>query len=363
MNRQRVLSSTFLCLLFCVACADEAPPPEPIIRPVRSVQVYMTGGERVRSFSGTARAGVESRLSFKVTGTVRSVGVAVGDVVRAGQLLVELDDRDYRLQVQEAEAALKSAQAQTRNAQARFTRAQQLYQDGNASRSDLDAARAGYESANQQAKSGEKRLQLANSQLSYTRLLAPLDGSIAALQVEANENVGPGQAVILLNAGARLEVEVAVPEMLIAQVREGSAAQVRFDALGGRVLPAKITEVGVASTSMATTFSVAVRLEGEDAEVRPGMAAEVDIRFGRGNRERIYVPPVAIGEDRSGRFAYIVEAADEGFAKVHRRAVSIGELTTEGLEVLEGLQDGERVVTAGISRITDGQRVRLMGAN
>ena len=77
-------------------------------------------------------------------------------------------------------------------------------------------------------------------------------------------------------------------------------------------------------------------------------------------RERVLVPAVAVGEDREGRFAFVVEPGEEGIGIARRRTVDVGDLTAEGLEVLEGLNDGEIVVTAGISRIADGQQVRLL---
>ena len=353
-----------LAVLLFAACGEEAQPPEPVVRPVRYAPVYVTGGERVRQFAGTARAGVESRLSFKVAGTVSRVPVNVGDGVEVGDLIAELDAKDYKLQVQEAEAGLKSGQAQARNAEASFARVQQLYEDGNASRADLDAARAGAESAREQVNSGGKRLELAKSQLSYTQLRAPLDGSIAAVRVEANENVSPGQAVVLLTSGSQLDVEIAVPEVLISEVREGQAVNVRFDALKDEVLSGRVTEVGVSSTGMATTFPVIVRLDRGDQAVRPGMAADVELSFGQsGGREHLYVPAVSVAEDRQGRYVYVVVPMEEGFGQVGRRAVGVGELSSTGLEILDGLKDGELVVTAGVSRIVDGQKVRLLGAN
>jgi len=358
------LCAAALGALLLAGCGDDEPPPEPVIRPVRYQQVYATGGERVRIFSGTAQASVESRLSFKVPGTVSRVAVEVGDEVKTGQAIAGLDDKDYQLQVEEAEAALASARAQARHAQATYARVRALYENSNASRSDLDAARAASESAGEQVKSVEKRLELARSQLSYTRLMAPVDGAIAAVRVEVNENVSPGQSVVTLTSGGRLEVQVAVPEVLIAPIREGDPVEVKFDALPGREMSGRVTEVGVAATGAATTFPVTVRLDHDDPDCRPGMAAEAGFRFGAtGGRERMYVPPAAVGEDRQGRFVYVVEPTEEGFGQVLRREVRVGEIATEGLEIIEGLSDGELVVTAGVTRIVDGQKVRLLGAN
>jgi multidrug efflux pump subunit AcrA (membrane-fusion protein) len=91
------------------------------------MQVYRTGADRVRTFSGTARAGVESRLSFRVAGTVERVAVKVGDTVRPGQMLAELDPRDYELQVEDAEASLAQARARARNAESNLDRVRGLY--------------------------------------------------------------------------------------------------------------------------------------------------------------------------------------------------------------------------------------------
>jgi RND family efflux transporter MFP subunit len=121
-----------------------------------------------------------------------------------------------------------------------------------------------------------------------------------------------------------------------------------------------ITEVGVV-TGMSTTYPVTVRLEEADPDVRPGMAAEVAFRFGsEDNRERFLVPPVAVGEDRNGRYVFVVEQGSEDFGLTRRRPVAVGELREEGIEILEGVSEGDLVVVAGISKIVDGQEVRLL---
>lgn len=341
-------------------CGGEQTETEEIIRPVRFQQVYSTGGRRVRTFSGTARAGVESRLSFKVPGTVRRVAVKVGDSVQAGQLIAELDPEDYRLEVQRAQAALAQARAQERNAEAEFNRARELYENASISLSEYDAARAAFESARESVNAYERSLELARLQLSYARLTAPLAGAVAAVDVEVNENVQQGQAVVFLTSGSLLEVEVGIPEVLITHISEGSDVSVGFDALPGRTFPAVVTEVGVAALGTSTTFPVTVSLEDSDPDIRSGMAAEVAFLFeSEDQRERYLAPPQAVGEDREGRFVFIVEPTEPGLGVIRRRAVEVGELTAAGLEVFGGLSDGDRLVTAGWSKIEDGMVVRL----
>jgi RND family efflux transporter MFP subunit len=152
-----------------------------------------------------------------------------------------------------------------------------------------------------------------------------------------------------------------MPEIFIAQLREGEPVEVTFDALPGEMFPATISEVGVAAGGLATTFPVTVSLREASPEILPGMAAEVAIRFETvDGRERIIVPTFAVGEDRRGRFVFIAEPGDDGHTIARRRMVKVGDLTSEGLEILEGLEEGELLITAGVSRIEDGMQVRLL---
>ncbi len=357
---------TVLAALVCsasmlhVACNNGEPKAVEIIRPVRYKQVFSTGGSKERTFSGAAKSGVQSNLSFKVSGTILAIPVKVGDRVRSGQLIARLSPEDYRLRVQQAEAALAQARAQARNAKADYERIEGLYENNNASKDDLDAARAAKESAAAQVEAAEKQLELARLQLSYTRLLAPTDGLIASVDVDVGENVRPGQRVVLLTAGSRIEVEVAIPEVLIADIVEGDSVEVAFDALPGRRFDAVVTEVGVAATQFATTYPVTVRLLESDPDIRPGMAAEVTFRFrAKSGKERFVVPSFSVSEDREGPFVYVVEPVSQDTGIVRKRKVEIGELDVDGLEILQGLSDGEMVVTAGVSQLHDGQRVRF----
>ena len=343
------------------SCGSEEVISEPLVRPVRYKQVSAAGGTRARTFAGVARAGLESSLSFRVAGVVVGVAVQVGDRVRAGQLIAAVDPVDYELQVNEAEAALRQTEAQSRNAAADLVRTRALYENDNASRDDLDAVRALAESAVAQVEAVEKRLELAARQVDYTRLEAPMGGAIAEVWVEVNENVSAGQPVALLTSRLDTEVEVAIPEVLIVQIQEGDSVTVAFDAIPERSFQAMVTEVGISTTAFATTFPVTVRLFGSNAEVRSGMAADVEFEFGTAGdeAERFLVPSTAVGEDREGRFVYLIESRGDGARVARRRSVTVGSFVSDELEVLDGLADGDIVISAGVSMVEDGREVRL----
>lgn len=370
MNRQIVfkslLAGTTLTLTL-LGCAKQDESETEVIRPVRYVRVSATTAEVVRTFSGIAEAGIESKLSFRVSGTIQRMLVKVGDVVKKGQLIALLDPTDYRIKVQEAQASLIKALAEARNASANYRRVRALYENQNASRNDLDSARATAESSKAAVQSIEQQLELARRQLNYTRLKTTSECAVAEVAGEVNENVAAGEAVVIVNCGSHIEVKVAVPEVFISQIRKGSPVTVTFDAMAGKRFEASISEVGITSVGMETTFPVTVKLRQSIKEIggriRPGMSAEAAFTFGDDKAgHRIVVPSVAVGEDRIGRFVFIVEPEEAGLGVVKRRPVKTGSLTAEGMEISEGIRDGDLVITAGVSRIQDGMEVKLLGA-
>jgi len=360
-NYSRLFMVFFAVALIFASCQEKEQAQE-IIRPIRYVQIFSTGGSRVRTFPGVAQAGTESRLSFKVPGTVQRIAVRVGDRVRARQVIAELDPIDYLLKVQQAEASLLQAKAQARNAEAAYNRARSLYEEKSASKQDLDAARMASESANAVAQVSDKQLEQARLQLSYTKITAQMNGAIAEVNCEVNENIQAGMPLFVLTSGSQLEVKVSIPEVLISQIEENKEVSVKFDAIPDKEFKAAVTEVGIKSITMATTFPVTLRLKMIDPDIRAGMAATVTFRFeSRDERVLFLVPSEAVGEDREGRFIYLVELLpeEEGFGVIRRKQVIVGELTAEGLEIFEGIADGDLVVTAGISHVIDGQKVKL----
>lgn len=351
---------TGLFLILFQSCSRDKTEIEAVIRPVRYTQVFATGGNRERAFSGSSQANIESNLSFKVSGTINSLRVNVGDKVKAGQVIATLDSENFRLQVQEAEASLTQAEAQARNAAVNYDRIRSLYENDNASLNDLDGARAQDESARAAVNSVQKRLEQARLQLQYATLKAPIDGAIAEIMVDINENVQAGRTIALLTSESDFEVEVSIPEVLISSIDVGDRAIVTFDAIPDKNFPATISEVGVSAVGTATTFPVTVVLNSADPNIRAGMAAQAAFTFkSKDQRERFMVPPVAVNGDREDKFVYVVTPTGAGLGEVHRKTVDVGDLTAEGLEIFGGLSDGDRVITAGISKLVDGMTVRL----
>ena len=360
-TKRPVLGSALLVLGLMTGCSKEAPPePEARIRPVKSTVVTAGDISRRQTFSGTAKADTEVNISFKVSGTLLSRPVIIGERVERGSVIARLDDRDFTIRVREAEAQLANTRSALRNAESNYDRVRDVYENDNVSRSELDSARTAAESAAAQVRIAEQSLANNRLQLSYTRVVSPGTCDIAETFVKENENVASGQTVVRLNCGSCAEVQVPVSESYIQNIQVNNDAEVTFSALGERKFAARVTEVGVSMAGDANAFPVVVKLNEGCDEVKPGMAADVGFALTLSNAAgAVLVPVVSVGEDRDGRFVYVLEPVDETQWRVQRRAVTMGEPQQGGIIVLEGLQPGERIVTAGVRRIAVGEIVRL----
>jgi RND family efflux transporter MFP subunit len=365
-----------LLLPFVAACGSD---PEPLPPPVVRVAVVGTGMSSERSFTGTTQAASESRVAFQVGGTMVRRSADIGDRVRAGQVLAELDPSDIALQRQQAraglaqaEAGLRQAQAGARLAQAEYDRIRALYTDDLIALSAYDGARTGRDTsaeAVRQAQSGVEAARdgvaLADRALGYTRLVAPAAGSVGDVYAEPGELVAPGQPVVLIASdSAPMEVRFDASEGAVGSLASGQRVRVTLSALEG-TFNGTIAQVGTAAARGGTTYPVTVRLENADARVRSGMTARVTLK-GEGNDDgprRLVVPAAAVDRDEQGTYVLVVSGQASGAlmdsARVERRAVETGHLLPGGVEVTSGLSSGERVVAAGLSDVLPGQRVRI----
>ena len=347
-----------LTLNFCSGKPDTSTE---IIRPVRYEKVIMYGGEQTRTFSGVSKSGLETNLSFKVGGTLRQLNVEVGDQIRAGQLIGVLDATDYNLQLDQTKSASTQAEVGMQNARSTYERISRLYETGSVSVNDYEQAKTAFESARAGLNSARKQVQLAQQRVNYTRLRAPINGRVANVNAEINENIMAGFSIITLTSGSDIEVTVGMPESFIAMIRDGDTVSVMFSSLAGENFTGIISEVSYIVGEASTTYPITIKLERPSEDIRPGMTANVVFQLtSEDDEETILVPTVAVGEENEENFVYVLEVLNGDTATVHRRIVSIGDITGAGFEITEGLEDGEMVVTAGISKLSEGLTVRLL---
>ncbi len=353
----RVSALIIAALLAISGCGQDEP--EQTDRPLRTVRHMTVSPEsdtRIRSFNGVSRAAQQTNLSFQVAGTVSQVDVSVGQRVRAGDTIAALDPTSFELLLEQAQADRQRAEAERRNAAAHHERLEELYESRSVSRTELDSARTAAQSAAALAEASSKAVELTQLNLVHTVLVAQQSCLVADVAVDAGENVGIGHKVVELNCGDQLEIAVTVPETLIADISLGLAGEVTFDSLANRVFAGVVSEIGVVASGAA--FPVTVLMDAADA-ARPGLAAQVEFSFQREDSVT-FLPAASVAEDEKGRFVYkLVDGDEAGIGLIRRAPVEVGSLTSHGLEIISGVSSGDRVVTAGVSVIRDGMKVRI----
>ncbi len=348
-------------VIIFASCSGKEETKKEVIRPVMYQKVVPGGGTQERTFSGSAKAGTETKLSFKVAGNINTLRVKVGEEVLTNTLIATIDDSDYQLEYERADAAVKNADAQEKQAKSAYERVRALYENGSTSLSDFESAKAAFESAKANESSAKKQRKLAKAQLGYCRLYSPLRGKIATVNAEVNENVSAGQDIVVLSSEGDLEVILGLPESFISNVNVQDAVQATFPALPNQTFDGVVSEVSYAISSQTSTYPVIIKIDDENELVRPGMAANVSFSINTANPNQpdlLMVPGQSVGEDEDGNFVFTLEVNDDHYL-AKRRSVSVGQLTSSGFEILEGLDEGELVATAGLQTLLDGMKVKL----
>lgn len=343
--------------LLAIACGGPEET-ETVIRPVRTMVPASMQGELDRTFRGAIQASDQAAIGFKVGGRLSLMNVEVGDLVTAGQLLAELDATELELQLSKANAALAQAQASARVAKTNRDRVEALYVNNNASAAEVDAARANADATAAQTVASARQRDLAAQQLEDAQLHATRAGAVAKTIATEGELVGAGNPVVVITSGDRLEVLFAVPGNLIARVQRGMKAGVRLQTDGGDPIPATVTEVGVVASG--ATFPVTAVFDDATDALRAGQPVVVDLSFpATEGQDALVIPLTAVGKDDEGSFVWVANPTEAGQGSISRVAIETGTWSADGIEITQGLTGEERVVTAGVSRVYDGQIVRL----
>ena len=350
--------------LMSFGCGKEEKPEE-IIRSIKWMKVAETSAKQVRMISGTTKPVDQTALSFAVGGTVEKVDAKLGDQVRKGQVLAELDQQPFVLAVRDAEAGLAKAEANLVERRANYERYSALYESNNASKAELDEARASFDSAKSQVEAAQAQLGLARRDLRKTQIKAPFDGTISVKEIEPYMELSPGKAVFGLDGvESGFEVSAAVPDSLVIHLSSGDEAEVVFPTLNNRKVPGVITEIGSRSRT-ASTYPVTVQLQEQFADFRSGMSVEVAFEFipesekGEPLVTGLAAPLSAfvVGEGKT----YSVFIYDKQSSTVKKTQVKTLALRENDVIVEPGaLKAGDIIATAGVQFLTDGQKVNLM---
>ncbi|MGE0353195.1 MAG: efflux RND transporter periplasmic adaptor subunit [Gemmatimonadales bacterium] len=318
--------------------AEETPP-----QPVRVAPVVQEEVNLPIIGTGTLGAKEELQLGFKIGGVIGRIGVNPGERVRAGQALAVLEQG-------EIDAAVSRARAAADNADRELARARRLYTDSVVSLSRLQGAEAAAEVA-------RADLNTAVFNRQYARIVAPSGGVVLRRLREPGELVSSGESVLVLASDSRGSVlRVGLADRDVVRVREGDKAEVRFEAVPGRVFEGRVSEVGAAAQAGTGTYLVDIRLPGAGGLVS-GLIGTVEIHT-RATTRAMMVPVEALLEADGSQGTVYALTPDR--KAVERREVVIGFMAGDRIAVARGLDGASAVVTDGAAYLRDGSRVEVL---
>ena len=353
----------FVALLLSVsACKEKVEEKEAILRPVKYEIVGTANAQTIRTFSGIAKAGDEIELSFRSNGIITEMNAKVGMKVKKGDLIAKLDNVQANLAYEQSVSALNSARSAMNTAKSSLDRIKSLYEKGSNSLSDYEAAKNSYQSALDQFESAKRNRSIQSSQISYGYIKAPKSGIIAVKNNDLNENVSAGQVIAVLNAGNDINVSVGLPENVINKVISGMETELSFSAIEKTTFKGEVIEIAPIVDANSATYPVKIDIQNPTTAIKPGMATSVTFDFSDGESTSdtsLVIPVKAVGEDGDGNFVFIIESQDGLTGQVKKRKIEIGELTSNGFKVKSGLSSGDKIATAGLQTLLDGQKVRL----
>jgi RND family efflux transporter MFP subunit len=341
---------------------DMAPKVSTVsLEPSTLVRVYripdVESGTHGGTWTGQVQARFETPIAFRVPGKITARNVEVGERVREGQVLFELDAQDFELQRKAALANLEAAAAVRRQTTAEEKRLALLRQSKTVSQSEYDLALSARDTAIGQHQSAQKQLELAENQLQYCRLQADHDGIVTGLAAEAGQVVSIGARLGTIAKTTHLEAVVDIPENRLPE-NSKVEARVRFWSLPSIDLGARLREQSPVADPVTRTYRAKFALLDPPAQVQLGMTATVvwssDTSMGTS------IPSTSVLERDGKPMVWVLEEdADRRQTRAIRaQAIEIAGITDDRILVASGLQPGMVVVSAGVQKLDDSMRVR-----
>jgi len=338
--------------LWLAGCGEQTQEVKQVVRPVKTMVVGSASSDFQRTFTASVRASDRVELAFQVPGKLIELPVKKGQLVNQGDLIGRLDPRDYK-------SNLQSAQAEYDKAVANFKRGDELVEKGFISRTDYDRLRA-----RRDVTSAE--LDKAKKAFEDTSLKAPFGGVVAQRFVENFTEVRAKQKIISLQDSSLLELVVYVPEHIVALMRQGGPRDVKllatFNAIPGEQFPLSIKEFSTQADAKTQTFEYVLTMpRPEGRNILPGMTANVHVsRTDLDDSQvtaSVTIPAIAVFADKESQsHVWIIKQPDN---TAHARKVTTGNLSgSDQIEILDGIKSGEMIAIAGVSQLREGMQVR-----
>ncbi len=351
----RATAASVVLAALLAGCSQAPPPPEPI-RAVKLLTVAVGPYQADIEFAGEVKPRIESRLGFRVAGKIVRRQVEVGQAVKVGQVLAEIDAQDYRLAADAARAQVAAAATNRDLAVADYKRYKELKDQNFISGAELERRDTTYKAAQAQFEQAQAQLASQGNQAGYTRLVADVAGVVTAVEAEPGQVVSAGTPVVRVAQNGVRDVVFSVPEDRVALVKVGSPVEVRLWS-AGTTLAGAVREVAASADPVTRTFQVKVAL---DTKTPPPLGTTVSVvpqALGHVGVPVIKLPTSALKHDSNGSTS--VWLFEPTSMTVKSQPVVVA--TADGNEVVvaSGLQPGMQVVSAGVHVLSPGQKVTV----
>lgn len=370
---RRVTALLLLALLVAACGRSQAQDPKKKANELKPFAVTVATVEarsvqRSVETIGSLLAWEESEVKAEVAGAIAKLLADLGDRVKAGQVLARLDDREFRLQVEQAEAALRMARetagrtvAEQEEARANAERADELYRRELISAQERDRWRTQYrvtqalaQTSAAEIQRAEAALGVARKKLQDTTIVAPISGAVARRHVNVGEFVKDGAVLFTLVVGDPLKYTGTVPERFAPEVKPGQVINLTVEAFPGRPFSGQVTRVAPAVDVQTRTLALEARLPNADGSLKPGFFAKGAV-LTRKEDGVSFVPTSAVSY-----FVGISKVFVVTDGKVQERKVRTGTREGEWIEILEGVKPGETIAIGNLSQLFNGAPVTIV---
>ena len=322
---------------------------------VRSVVVKLNSFDQTANYAGEVKGRYESQLAFQVGGRIVRRNVELGNRINTGDVLMEIDPKDVQQAVAITSAQVYSAQSQLTLAENNLKRYRTLFEQGAVSRAQYEQYEASYAAALAATRQAAAQNTQGANQLGYTALRANSDGVISSISAEAGQVVGAGQSVLTLVQDGEREVEIDVPENRYKDILNAKEIKVSFWALPDQVVLGSVREISPIADKTSRTYKVRISLKNPPPELNLGMTATVSTAL-NGQQNSTYIPLSAIYQTGANPSVWVVTNNSASL-----RPVTLGAFGDGTAQVISGLKNNEVIITAGVHKIKEGQKVKLAG--
>jgi RND family efflux transporter MFP subunit len=332
-------------LVFTTACnngneENQNDEDEDLIIPVEVSNVSRGNISAYYANTATLEAEQEATVVAKVRGIVREIYVEEGDEVKAGQVIAKIEDDQYRIEAARAKATLDRLKSD-------FDRNKELYEKN------LIAAEA-YQNSQYEYESQKAAYELAQLNLEHTSIKSPIGGVVSERYVKIGNMIGTDQQVYRVTDFSPLQAILHIPEHEMAKIRKDQRTELKVDALPNQTFTGHVERISPVVDSETGTFKVTVYVDETKGMLRPGMFGRVKIVYD--TRENTHmIPKSAVISEDLAQSVYVIKDS-----LAFKKAIKTGYTNGVNVEVIEGLEDGEMVVTIGQGSLQDSTKVNVI---